>query len=88
MKKEKKLILLNGRWGDQNEQHIYICAHNISDAARICEQVYGYERNFTNEIKVYFAKCWGDIMDGITPERGAWLTNIINNTEDKPVRVL
>jgi hypothetical protein len=27
-----------------------------------------------NEINVYFSKgCWGNVMEGITPERGAWV---------------
>jgi hypothetical protein len=84
----KKLIIMNGRWGYGNGQTIYIGAYSVADACRICAAITNTEPSrWRNEINVYFSKgCWGRHMDGITPERGAWITSDHGN--DKPVRVL
>ncbi len=85
MKNEKKLLLLNGRWNFGNGSHIYIAAYSVADACRICNEVVGYESNWRNEINIYFSKgCWGRLMDGIEPERGAWVSE---HRYDKPERV-
>ena len=40
------------------------------------------------EIDVYFHKdCWGDTMNGITPERGLWATKT-SHLNEKPERVI
>ena len=88
MKKGKKLITINGRWlGKYGEQqHIYIGAYNKTDAARICTVISEHSRGWINEINKYFSiGCWGDSMDGIKPERGAWIRGKHSN---KPIRVL
>jgi hypothetical protein len=84
--KTKKIIIMNGRWFNHNKsQHIYIGAHSIADACRICEQISGRKRGWRREINVYFAKgCWGNSMNGIEPERGAW----IQTGQENPIRVL
>lgn len=85
MKKEKKIIIMNGRWYDNG--HIYIGAYSIADACRICGELTGRPSNhYIREINEYFSKgCWGNSMDGVTPERGAWLSK---DGREKPVRVL
>lgn len=80
---------MNGRWWDKVQKHIYICAYSKTDAARIMNELQGYMGSKVNsnlhEINVYFAVgCWGTPMDGITPERGAWVTDDKNRI---PVRI-
>ena len=83
-KKIKSLLLLNGRWG--KFVHIYIAAKSIADACRICEQIKGRSwSGWRREINIYFSKCWGDPMDGIISQRGAWITK---GYCDKPQRVI
>ena len=79
---------MNGRWGARNLQHIYICAHSIADACRICEQLTGRNAaSWRNEINVYFSKgCWGNAMEDVTPERGAWVQDYAGT--EKPKRIL
>jgi hypothetical protein len=85
-KKNKKLILLNGRWGISGKEHIYICANSVADAARICGELSKSSRGWINEIKTYFSKgCWRNPMQGINPERGAWIGK--NFGTEKPMRV-
>ena len=77
--KARKLILMNGRWGHDNGQHIYIAAYSKADAARILnglqEHINGDWHGWLYEINKYFNKgVWGNKMDGIKPERGAWVT--------------
>ena len=83
-KKEKKLILFNGRWGTR--QHIYLAAYNVTDACRICDEVAGYSGSWRREINEYFRKAWGKTMEGIKPERGAWVSE--EGYKEKPKRVL
>ena len=83
--KEKKLIIMNGSW--KGRQHIYIAAYSKADAARICTELSGYSRGWINEINNYFSiGCWGNAMDGIKIERGAWISKDCYN--EKPCRAL
>jgi hypothetical protein len=76
MKEDKPLLLMNGRWGGRNQQHVYVAAYSKADADRLLQQASGIPHSFMNEINVYFSKgCWGNAMDGITPERGVWVTD-------------
>lgn len=85
MKKEKKIIIMNGRWG--RGQHIYIGAYSVADACIICEKLSGSSRCWRSEINNYFSKgCWGNNMNGIEPQRGAWICE--DTYRSKPVRVL
>ena len=85
--KEKKLILFNGRWSYRNQQTIYLAAYSMADACRICAELAGHNRGWYKEIKVYFHKgCWGNSMEGIPVERGAWVGPAYGEKE-KPVRV-
>ena len=84
----KPLRLWNGRWiGSRGErQHIYVAAYSREDAVRVVTEVLGREpRGIRGEIKDYwFDGCWGRAMDGITPERGAWVCDEPNG---RPVRL-
>jgi hypothetical protein len=91
--KSKKTIIMNGRWSttqrvgskQQTQSHIYICAYNISDACRMCEKLTGRQSGWRNEIKNYFSiGSWGNTMDGIKQEHGAW----VSENYGKPERVL
>lgn len=74
MNLQKKLYIANGRWKDR--QHIYVCGYSRADCIRILNELSGSSRGMTNEFNVYFNKgCWGNTMEGITPERGAWVTD-------------
>ena len=45
----------------------------------------GNGRNEIHEINEYFSiGCWGNSMDGIAPQRGAWITT----DYDKPVQII
>ncbi len=81
---KKHLKLFNGRWGNSNNQHIYIAAYSVNDAAGICAQLSGNTRGWTYEINQYFSKgCWGRPMTEIIPERGAWIQKTYNG---KPIK--
>lgn len=55
--------------------HMFIAAYSVADAVRLINEFNGYEGNHSSEIKEYFSKnCWGNRMEGITPERGIWVT--------------
>jgi hypothetical protein len=75
----RKLILFNGRWMENLRRrggHAFVAAYSRADAVRVVAEVLGYEpRGMHNEIKVYWSQgAWGNTMDGITPERGIWVT--------------
>ena len=82
--KPKALKLWNGRgyivcgakWHPKGEPHIYIAAYSRADAVRLIGECLGSEpRSADSELRNYFSEgCWGNPMDGITPERGIWMT--------------
>ena len=87
----KPLKLYNGRFGRQD--HIFIAAYSNADAARILDEAYqtiGYgSSGMLNEINVYFSKgCWGNPMEGITPERGAWVEDGRFRSEHKITKII
>lgn len=84
VKRTRELKKFNGRFRDH--QHIYIGAYSINDASEILKEAYGVGRSCKNEINVYFNKsCWGNPMEGIELERGAWVQGTDN---DKPKRII
>jgi len=85
--KEKKLIVMNGRWAGNRGGHMYICAYSKADAVRLYNEARGSEgRGVLSEINNYFRiGQWGFPMDGITPKRGVWVSKGLN---DKPVRMV
>ena len=64
--------------------HAYVCAYSRGDAVRAIAEATGYDIITANEIKIYWAECWGSTMDGIEKERGVWTTQDYN---DKPKRI-
>jgi hypothetical protein len=74
----KKLKIWNGRGTDRHLNgswikylHFYVCAYSVSDAVKLMNEL--GVRMTAYEIKTYFSDgCWGNAMDGITPERGLW----------------
>jgi hypothetical protein len=93
----KNLMLLNGRgWHitvngkDRKCEHFYVCAHSVSDAVRLLKQVQPYysDSQLRREIDIYWSKnCWGNAMNGITPERGLWVL-WSRAREAKPERII
>lgn len=72
MASEKPLRLWNGRWEDGKTA--FVAAYSRADAGRLLCQAAGKDlRGIDNELKDYFNQCWGDTMNGITPERGVWV---------------
>lgn len=67
----KKLKLFNGRI--YNHEHGFIAAYSVADAVRVAAEEYPRACITTSEINVYWSKCWGNSMIGITPERGLWI---------------
>jgi len=97
----KKLKIWNGGF-DGRGDHFYIAAHSVQDAARLMAEannkihksnIYNFSflvnRN-ARIIREYFSEgCWGNAMDGITPERGVWYAPAITGGhEGKPERIL
>ncbi len=94
----KKLKLFNGNdWEHQNGK-IYIAAHSRAEAARLYLDVYKKVKNFEwnydkkdierqcRYMKDYFHDdCWGNAMDGITPELGLWHSA---DGREKPIRIV
>jgi len=94
----KKLKLFNGRDWDCCGGHLYVAAYSIKDAAELASAAYRKIKGLENrpdikmttisEINVYWHKgCWGNNMNGISPERGVWWTEKEYGTP-KPVRIL
>ena len=63
--------------------HINICAHSREDARKVIEEYCGKLPSVA-ELRDYFSPCWGNSMNGITPERGLWIEFEMN----KPVKVV
>ena len=56
-------------------KHCYVCANSRSDAVRLINEAAGWKAMTDYEIKHYYVEgAWGNTMDGITPERGVWVT--------------
>ena len=81
----KKLKLWNGRDWDCRGGHLYVAAHSVRDAVDLANEAYRRKKGLTDrpditavtahEVKIYWHKdCWGNAMEGITPERGVWRT--------------
>lgn len=75
---------------ERPDLHVYLAAHSAADAVRMIEEYNGGWPKARNEIAQYFHKdCWGNAMEGITPERGMWV--VLNRHRDlsaKPVRLV
>ena len=79
----KKLKIWNGGDWDSKGGHLYVAAYSQKDAADLASEAYRKVRGYTDrpdlkmigisEIRTYWSpNCWGNAMDGITPERGVW----------------
>jgi hypothetical protein len=82
----KTLKIWNGRdWKAQG--HIYVAAYSKKQALELVRKAAGYEGACSmHEINVYWsAGCWGNSMDGITPEVGVWHSPDYNT---KPVKLV
>ena len=79
----KKLVL--DPTGKRYCDHFYVCAESMAHALRLVNEVSG--KHYTiNNAKNYWSKgCWGNQMDGITPEVGVWTVQGYN---DKPKKVI
>lgn len=91
----KQLKLWNGR-DPECTGHFYVCAHSRAHASRIASEAYRIIKGLksrtdvgdivtVNEIKDYWSEgCWGNAMNGITPEIGVWHSK---GYPEKPVRI-
>lgn len=79
----RKLKIFNGGDWDHQGGHLFVAAHSLQDASNLISEAYRKIRGLqdrtdirimpVNFLRVYWAKdCWGNAMDGITPERGVW----------------
>ena len=59
-------------WTSGATVHAHIAAHSRADARRVVEEYCGRSPS-DHEFKGYFSPCWGDVMEGVEPERGLWL---------------
>ena len=92
----KELKIWNGRgWNmrrpvdGKGVEHVYVAAYSRADAVRLINQAAGYSAVNDAEIKNYFSDgCWGNPMDGITPERGVWVTRRESRRREKPERLI
>ena len=99
MKECKKLRIWNGGL-DGRGAHVYIAAYSLREAARLLEETrkkvfnVAYELNDmlinrnSIEIRDYFSEgCWGNPMEGVTPERGVWYAPALGSGQSgKPER--
>lgn len=73
----KTLQIWNGRgftvWETKiHFDHAYVCAESGAEAVKLLQKAGHTGMNY-NELKNYWSKgCWGNSMDGITPEKGVW----------------
>jgi len=57
--------------GIKSCDHAYVCAYSRAHAVRLINQVVGWQCVSDNELKNYWSEgCWGNTMEGITPEIG------------------
>lgn len=68
----KTLKKWNGRGhGKYDNKHINVCAYSRAEAARLVATACGVYYQLDHELKVYYAQCWGNSMDGIEPTEPA-----------------
>lgn len=86
----RTLKLWNGRpYGvlpqeDWKTAHIFVAAYSAADARRVCVEA-GQSDPGANEVSKYWsAGCWGNSMDGVTPERGLW---VVHGVDGMPQRL-
>jgi hypothetical protein len=97
---KKQLVLFNGRaavvynprdpvwWSmpDKYRVRAYVAAYSTADAVRLIEEYNGGWPRAASELRTYWSKgTWGRAMDGITPERGIWITTEFS--DEKPRRL-
>jgi hypothetical protein len=68
------------------EGHVYVAAYSRADVRRLVEQYCGVDPGETEIREYWSAGMWGNLMDGIEPERGLWLVN--KNRDPKPIRLI
>jgi hypothetical protein len=77
MKKKRVLKIWNGRCTENlRGTHLFLAAYSQADACRMLSELYPRlnPSQWNREMTIYFNKnCWGNTMEGITPERGVWL---------------
>jgi hypothetical protein len=49
-----------------------VAAHSRADALRVIEEYTGRKPS-VSYFRDFWSPCWGNKMDGITPERGLWI---------------
>jgi hypothetical protein len=99
----KKLMIATGR-GDYGHNtskrfpkgfdgRLYVAAYSKADAVRLLKEA-GYATMTIGEFNTYWSKgCWGNAMEGVTPERGVWFSPegteyTFSKDFKKPIRVI
>jgi len=93
----KQLKIWNGGDWDRRGGHLYVAAHSVKDVCDLVNEAYrnlkGYKDspdikpfNPSYISKYWSPNCWGNAMDGITPERGVWWTPKENGSKKEPIR--
>jgi hypothetical protein len=72
MPKKRTLRFWNGGIYPYRGEHGYVAAYSRADAVRLINNAVGWRMVSDKELKEYWSECWGNPMEGITPERGFW----------------
>ena len=94
----KTLKIWNGSSLAWSEGHMYVAAYSLADAVRMVNAAYrkvmGYEEHpeinpvgMSYARKMWSPNCWGNAMEGITPERGVWFKKR-GFSNEKPERII
>lgn len=99
----KPLKIWNGRGFESLGDHLYICAKNRRQAARLMLEAWlkiksldttrdwslELGRNYRKITNYFCEGAWGNSMDGITPEIGVWYAPAIGGGHaGKPERII
>jgi hypothetical protein len=67
-------VLPSSQWKRNGHTgHIFVAAYNVEDARRLCRELGLNDPGRTEVVKYWNKDCWGNSMEGVTPERGVWL---------------
>jgi len=76
----RKLRIWNGRGHGRllGNHHFYVAAYSVREAVQIINE-HAKCHITSNEINEYYSQCWGNPMNGITPETPCLYAQLHNN---------
>lgn len=82
------LKLWNGRW--LGNRRIYVAAYSVKDAVDLAQQARdklddGWWNVTVHEVTKYWSRGWGNQMNGVGLERGAWIARDWFSVPDRVV---